>query len=216
MSIGKIMWISGMQVGEPTFSQQDAIDGLADLAEAGTTLGSWEEARSLLLLQHKADLTELVDSLDSLGPSEYVILRSLLDETDPVPLSFAHVDGKYCLVITRLALGEVLNTVKFDAKERAVYMAEGRLLPMLPGMRYALDGLGFPYLAIVIFYGSQNFLDRDKLAKPEALAIVASTKNVLQFVNADISQVDFLRRAQVYLSDRDMNAMKRIELVPPK
>ncbi len=216
MSNGKLMWMLGMQLGHPTFSRQDASSALADLSQPETASGSWEEDRSLLLLKHKPELMELVDALNSLGPSEYVILQHVMDETDAIPLSFAQIDGKYCLVITRVALDEVLNTLKFDAKERAVYMAEGRLLPMLPGMRYALDGLGFPYVAIVIFYGSQNFLDRDEPAKPEALAIVASTKNVLQFVNADISQVDFLRRAQVYLSDRDMNAMKRIELVPPK
>ncbi len=68
----------------------------------------------------------------------------------------------------------------------------------------------------MVFYGAKDFLESDELADPEALAILWRTKNVLEFVNADISQEDFLRRAQVYLSDRDMNTMRRIELVPAK
>jgi len=164
-----------------------------------------------LTLKYQDKLRELFESFGLIGSDLALFLYS----DKEIPIRFTGVDGKSCLLVTKVTNGNVYNTIRTTAKSRAAQVLTSNILPTLSDFQDSFKDTDIAYYGIVIAYGSKNFLDKSVALnlKPEALCMVVPKDDCRKFVNGEITEKQLLDSSYIFISDRDMlSGFKKVEI----
>lgn len=132
-----------------------------------------------------------------------------------IPVRFANIDGKTCLLIRGVATDNVYNTLRTTAKSRAAKVLTSSILPTLNDFYNSFKDTDIAYYGMIISYGSKDFSDESIALNLEAevLCLIVSKDNCRKFVNGEITETKLLDSSHIYISDRDMiGFFKKIEV----
>jgi hypothetical protein len=121
-------------------------------------------------------------------------------------IQLALKDQSITLLLTSVGSTNVYNVSRLTAKERAAKELEATVLPAVRWFNQ-IESDEFENFGVVVFYGTQDFsgddFERGLSAKPELVALVAPAEKFKKLSRAEITEEDFVERADVYLVDRD-------------
>lgn len=163
-----------------------------------------------LVLKYQNDLRKLFSPFGLIGSNRGLFLYG----NKEIPIRFADINGKICLLITRVAIDKVYNTLRTTSKSRAAKVLTSSILPTLNKFYDSFKNTDVAYYSMIISYGSKNFLDESiaKL-KAEALCLVVSKDNCRKFVSGKITENNLLDRSLIFIIDRDMRTgFKRVKI----
>jgi len=121
-------------------------------------------------------------------------------------------DAEQVLLVGQLGTGTVYNTLRSTEKGRAGTILKERVFGCLRAAHVCAKAVGAKHVGLVYGYGSRDFSEKYGSSDAEVLGFVAALEDCRQFLEQDISQEEFLRRAEIFLFDTRGN-MKRIEIM---
>jgi len=120
-------------------------------------------------------------------------------------------EAEQVLLVGQLGTGTVYNTLRSTEKGRAGTILKERVFGCLRAAHACAKAIGAKHVGVVYGYGSRDFSEKYGSSDAEVLGVVVALEDCRQFLEQDISQEEFLRRAEIFLFDTRGN-MKRIEL----
>ncbi|MBU0711731.1 hypothetical protein KJ762_09165 [bacterium] len=164
-----------------------------------------------LISKYQNEIKKLFDHFGLIGLN----LGLFLYHDKELPIRLANIDGKICLLITKVATDNVYNTLRTTAKSRAAKVLTSSILPSLQYFYNSFKDTDIAYYGMIFSYGSKDFLDKSVALNlmAEALCLIISKDNCRKFVNGEITETNLLDSSYIYISDRDTTiGFKRIEV----
>jgi len=125
---------------------------------------------------------------------------------------FADKDGDLVLVVGPLVSQNIYNTLRVSEKQQAGSEVKDVVFGKLTALVECGDKTGAKHIAIIIGYGSRDFINEYATPDAQILGFVASLDDCHKFLRQEITQDEFVRRSQIFLSVSGSQLMKRIEL----
>jgi dTDP-glucose pyrophosphorylase len=106
----------------------------------------------------------------------------------------------------------VYNTLRLDAKQRAIKEIQETVLPAMKRFAVAVvNSADIKNFGVVVAYGSRDFSD-ELSTKAEVVALVASAERCKKLADAELTEEEFVDAADVYVMDRDsINDLRKIK-----
>lgn len=133
-------------------------------------------------------------------------------EKNSLPCWECHRGTNLVLTVGSIMVDDVYNSLRLSAKQRA-----GKVMPTLlqyiktlsqqSGLQPEITGLG-----ISMIYGVKDLTQEFATASPEFLMVWAPRSLINQLEQDDITDTEFLSRAEIYLRAQDSNELQRISL----
>lgn len=116
------------------------------------------------------------------------------------------------LIFNSIIYTSVLNNRVLDKRQRAKHVVEN--ISNLIYQRIAEKvNTKIPYIGLCIAYCSKDFGEKYELEKGDCIIIVAPTSAIKSFGECQISEDDFCKKCDYYLSDRDdFMGIRKIDL----
>jgi hypothetical protein len=172
----------------------------ADIAKA---IDEWRTARAAL----KATPQGVIFERDLIERYRADIMR-LLKVSGPLlytglPIHFALKNNELTLILASKGSTNVYNTLRLDAKQRAIKELQETVLPAMK--RFAVvNSTDIKNFGVLVAYGSKDYSDDGVLStKPEVVALVASAERCRKLAAAELTEEEFVDAADVYVIDRD-------------
>jgi hypothetical protein len=132
---------------------------------------------------------------------------------DELPFRFVkNEQDKLILTIKDVASDHVFNTLKVTPKQRAGKIISSIVLPICEDFYLFFKGDDPDYLSVVLAYGSKSFLDQDARPDAEVVVFLVPVPDLRQFYSHKITDDALLDKAEIYLSDRDSSALRRVKI----
>ncbi len=161
-----------------------------------------------LTLKYRDKIIQLLNNFGTIG-SELGLF--LCDKKD-IPIRFASFNNDVCLLITKIASGTTYNTLRTTPKSRVAKVLTSHILPSIRYFYNSFKDSEISYYSMIIVFGSKDFTNELSL-KAEAISIVVSKNNCRQFINAEISDTEFIDKSEIFVSDRDMLTFKKVKVI---
>ncbi len=160
---------------------------------------------------------EILDIIEYVGWSWSIYGKPDKSSIDYIPLQFAMHQNQLVIILGTIFSDTVFNNINASLntpKKRASSFVQREVLPTLlkTQLPEKLKEARFGYLGILFIYGNRNFIKEEHMSSSEVLAIVISTRDLVDFVNRDISQEVFLKKSSVYIASETPQLIK-VEIV---
>ena len=164
-----------------------------------------------LIKKYKNNIDSLFLKLKVLGSDQlgkFVYLKEI-----SLPIHFSlYGDTALSLIISGAFIGNVYNTLKLTSRQRATKVVTTYILPALKSFANSFHEKEIKYFGMTCVYGSKDFSD-DHSTEAEFVGFIAPVNIIRQYASKDITEDDLINAADVFISDRDMNAeIKKIKI----
>ncbi len=158
---------------------------------------------------YKDNFINLFDELNFLGSSKAYFIYG----DNEMPVRIAKFLDEDCILITRVAIDNVYNTLRNSARERAASVLSSYVLPTLYIIYNNLHKTDIHYYGIIVTFGSKNFLGSDFSLKAESVCLIVQDDVCGKFVNGEITENELIDASHIFMSDRDMiSGFKKVKL----
>jgi hypothetical protein len=153
---------------------------------------------------------EILNIIECVGWSNYG--NSDKSNSKYIPLHFAVHQNQLVIILGTIFSETVFNNINssiITPKKRAAFFIQSDVLPTLLKTRLPekLKEDRFGYLGILFIYGNKNFIEKELFSSPEVLGIVMSTRDLVDFINRDLSQEAFLKKSSVFIASPDRQSV---------
>jgi hypothetical protein len=155
---------------------------------------------------------EILDVIDYVGWSWSRYGNHDKDDSNYIPIKFAVHQNQLVIILGAIFSDKVYNNINSSVntpKKRASSFIQKEVLPAILNAKLPekLKNARFGYLGMIFVYGNRNFIE-DKHLLPEILGILISTRDLVDFVNRDLSQEAFLNKSSVYIASETSQFIK--------
>ncbi len=170
-----------------------------DIVSDGLYLG--DVRSSPVLLSYRDEILDIVESLDW----AVYIINPEARKADDMPIRFAAHQNQPALLLGIVFSDTTFNNVNQAVntpKKRAAAFAQKEVLPRLLKSRLTdrLRAAQFAYVGLIFVYGNENLVKETDFAMSESLCLVISTRDLVAFVNRELSQEALVKNAAVFLA----------------
>jgi hypothetical protein len=156
---------------------------------------------------------EILDIIEYVGWSWSTYGNPDKSNSEYIPLQFAVHQNSLVIILGTIFSDTVFNNINASVntpKKRASSFIQKEVFPTLlkTQLPEKLKEAQFGYLGILFIYGNRNFVEEKYVSSPEVLAIVMSTRDLIDFVNRDVSQEAFLNKSSVYIASETAQLIK--------
>jgi hypothetical protein len=160
---------------------------------------------------------EILDIIEYVGWSWSNYGNSDKSNSQYIPLRFAVHQDQLVIILGTIFSDNVYNNINTSLntpKKRAGYFIQKEVLPAILNTKLPekLKNARFGYLGMIFVYGNKNFINEEHNASPEVLGIVMSTRDLVDFINRELSQEAFLKKSSVFIASETSQFIK-VEIV---
>ena len=125
---------------------------------------------------------------------------------------FALMGDEIVFNISGIFSEKIFNTFRTNSNSRASEILETEIIPFLDhNYKYFFEFNSTNKIGLSVIYGTEDFSKDFDIMKAEILTFVVSTESCKKFFSGEITENEFINRAYIFLSDRNM-VTKRIEI----
>ncbi len=140
---------------------------------------------------------------------ELLVKNNSINEiiTSTIPFRIVNKNRELALLTTTLSIDNVVNTLKYPTSEdRVPFMISSKILQILLNIYEQFKDTDIKNFGVVIIYGYQNFSEVQKSSpKPELVSVLASKKNIKEFIDGKINSNKLIQNSDIYLSNIELN-----------
>jgi hypothetical protein len=166
-------------------------------------------AQHILLRTYYSGVGNVFNSLTSLSREHNI--RCIYPK-GTIPVAFYSTKDGRGVAVLGIALERTYNTLRLDAKRRAVEAFQSAALPTLEKLARGLSTSGFDEVGAVVLYSSKNFLRDEDSPTPEMLSI-SSPKNLIRdFMAGKITVQDVMGGVEAYSVNGNLVGPRKVSL----
>lgn len=136
-------------------------------------------------------------------------------EPDTLPVQFSEFQNTTCFIVSSAEISIVLNSLKLNENERIIKALKEYSLPILYNFQTSFNDSDVKYLGFTITYGVRDFSTDEKDAlntNQEVVSIVFSKADLNKFINAELSDNDFIKKSNILLKSKVSRYFKKVDL----
>lgn len=153
------------------------------------------------------NIYKYIESNTSFGREQKAYYRS---DKPPVELFWK---GKELVCCVNGYIGISLNTIKLNEIERAKDVLSRNILPSYAKLQENINSEHIYYYGVGLTYGCKDFIEKDKQNDAEYLIMIVDKENLRKYIDADITDSEFIKNSEVYLSNTNSNyKLKKISI----
>jgi hypothetical protein len=143
--------------------------------------------------KYQVELQKYISSVISFGAAENALFN-----TGESPFQFVNYKSSLCFAQNDVYSSKMLNTLKLDADQRAVYIIKNIILPSLNNFESLTSISEIKYFVISVGYQIKDFSNDISSGKGESVSIIVSKDIVLKYINSEMSDQDVMKNAVFY------------------
>jgi hypothetical protein len=186
------------------------LEGYHDLkstAQAGADFKSWLEKNKgrdeTPDGQCYANVSKYTPALITLLDGLRLNAGGLLYLDDDMPFRVFAKEKSEGVLLSAVTSGEIYNTLKIGARQRAAKEFDSTAMPILREMRAAFSQTPAQFYGVMIMYGTRDF-SKDEIGgldvHPDILAVVTDRENCRNLADGKITEDEFADKSDIYLS----------------
>jgi hypothetical protein len=204
--------VKGMSFNEASLKLSTYLEKAPEADNGKGSLSQFE-----ILKKDEEAISKLLESLSGTQKGLMGFTLPLLNDSIVPFISIVRHKNENTFIFFRTVSPNDYNTLRVDTKQRAAKTISASILPILEHFINSLSPTNYKYFGMVVGYGSENFLNKDKRTEKdlvgEAVALIVSFETARKFVKGGITDDDLVQASDVYLIDRDMKSgIKKITL----
>ncbi len=142
--------------------------------------------------KYNADIKTLMKSM--------IGVKMFFNEKTSYPITFgSNPDGTTVMLTGGIVSDNVYNSLRLTLKQRAAKSIENEILPAFKNLQGAMSDPKIKYYGFISVYGCKDLSEEDRSSDGEVVTIVASALNIKKYIDATITDDQFIKLSQVYV-----------------
>ena len=208
---GLQLYLRGIKLGVRDKEHEDSLkEYLLEKTEIIKRIQAADAGVSPFLIAYRDEILDIIENVEWSWSNVGNIDNS---NSNYIPIEFAVYHDELVIMLGTIFTDTVFNNINqsFNTpKKRASYFIQNDVIPSLSKTKLPekLKNARFGYLGIMFIYGNRNFVKEESSTSAEALGILISPRDLVDFVNRDISQEAFLSKSSVYIASETSEFIK--------